>query len=219
MPSIGRHAVGAPGAASQSAGAALGSDGSRYEAEFGQNALDEINLLQRGNDYGWPTVEGTLGPAHEAHTAPLLTCDTDEASPSGLAFAGDSLWLATLQGERVYRIPVLGPGRLGEPSTLLDGQYGRLRTMVRAPDGSLWVTTSNRDGRGDPVNGDDRIIRVPLIRFVPARPVCGYRGGTGCCRGEGTGALVDGGDGRRSTGCCRRDGRRIPAARSGRPAG
>jgi glucose/arabinose dehydrogenase len=97
-------------------GLVWGPDGSLYEAEFGQNALDEINLLQRGNDYGWPTVEGTLGPAGEAHTAPLLTWDTEEASPSCLAFGGDS----------------------------------------------LWVTTSNRDGRGDPVNGDDRIIRVPL---------------------------------------------------------
>ena len=103
-----------------------------------------------------------MGPSGPGLTAPLLTWDTDEASPSGLAFAGGALWLATLQGERVYRIPVLGPGRVGEPSELLNGRYGRLRTVIRAPDGSLWVTTSNRDGRGQPVHGDDRIVRVPL---------------------------------------------------------
>jgi glucose/arabinose dehydrogenase len=143
-------------------GLAWGPDGSLYEAEFGQNTLDEINLLQPGNDYGWPTMEGTVGPASPTLTAPLLTWDTDEASPSGLAFAGDSLWLATLQGERIYRIALLGPGRVGSPNALLDGQYGRLRSVSLAPDGSLWVTTSNRDGRGQPVAGDDRIIRVPL---------------------------------------------------------
>ena len=143
-------------------GLAWGPDGSLYEAEFGQNTLDEINLLRPGRDYGWPTVEGTVGASSPNLTPPLLTWDTDEASPSGLAFAGDSLWLATLQGERIYRIPVLGPGRVGEPTALLDGQFGRLRTVARAPDGSLWVTTSNRDGRGDPVDSDDRIVRIRL---------------------------------------------------------
>jgi glucose/arabinose dehydrogenase len=145
-------------------GIAWAPNGRLYEAEFGQNTLDEINLLRPGGDYGWPTVEGTVGPSRPGLTPPLLTWQTFEASPSGLAFAGDSLWLATLQGERVYRIPLHGPGQVGRPVALLDGQFGRLRTAVRAPDGSLWVTTSNRDGRGDPVDGDDRIIRVPLIR-------------------------------------------------------
>jgi glucose/arabinose dehydrogenase len=143
-------------------GLAWGPDGSLYEAEFGQNTLDEINLLAPGNNYGWPAVEGTVGPANPNLTAPLLTWDTDEASPSGLAYAGDSLWLATLQGKRIYRIALLGPGRVGRPTALLDGRYGRLRSVGRAPDGSLWVTTSNRDGRGAPLEGDDRVIRVPL---------------------------------------------------------
>jgi len=143
-------------------GLAWGPDGSLYEAEFGQNTLDEINLLTPGGNYGWPTVEGTIGPTQPGLTAPLLTWSTDDASPSGLAFAGDSLWLATLQGQRVYRIPVLAPGRVGAPTAILAGQYGRLRTAARAPDGSLWITTSNRDGRGNPVAGDDRIVRLPL---------------------------------------------------------
>lgn len=143
-------------------GLAWGPDGSLYEAEFGQDSLDEVNRLEPGHNYGWPTVEGTIG-AHDPHlTAPLLTFATDDASPSGLAYAGGSLWLGTLQGKRVYRIPVLAGGRLGPPTALLDGDYGRLRTVATAPDGSLWVTTSNRDGRGDPTGSDDRIIRIPL---------------------------------------------------------
>jgi glucose/arabinose dehydrogenase len=149
-------------------GLAWGPDGSLYEAEFGQDTLDEINLLEPGKNYGWPTVEGTVGPANPTLTAPLLTWDTGDASPSGLTYAGDSLWLATLQGERVYRIPLLGEGiegrKVGRPSSILDGVYGRLRTVVLSPDGSLWVSTSNRDGRGSPGSTDDRIIRVPLTR-------------------------------------------------------
>jgi glucose/arabinose dehydrogenase len=143
-------------------GLAWGPDGSLYEAEFGQSALDELNRLQPGSNYGWPDVEGTIGSTDSKFTRPLLTWPTGDASPSGLAFAGGALWMATLQGKRVYRIPVLGPGRVTTLEPILTSDYGRLRTVVRAPDGALWITTSNRDGRGDPVADDDRIIRVPL---------------------------------------------------------
>jgi glucose/arabinose dehydrogenase len=144
-------------------GLAWGPDGTLYEAEFGQHALDEINVLRPGADYGWPTVEGTIGPSRPNLRPPLLTFATDEASPSGLAFAGGALWLAALQGERLYQIPLLAPGRLSTPTAVLDHQYGRLRTVTLAPDGALWITTSNRDGRGSPVAADDRIIRLPLL--------------------------------------------------------
>jgi glucose/arabinose dehydrogenase len=144
-------------------GLAWGPDGTLYEAEFGQHALDEINVLRPGADYGWPTVEGTIGPSRPNLRPPLLTFATDEASPSGLAFAGGVLWLAALQGERLYQIPLLAPGRLSTPTAVLDHQYGRLRTVTLAPDGALWITTSNRDGRGSPVAADDRIIRLPLL--------------------------------------------------------
>ncbi len=141
-------------------GLAWGPDGSLYEAEFGQDTQDEINLLRPGHDYGWPTDEGKTGPTRPNLTRPLITWSTDDASPSGLAFLDGSLWLGTLQGKRVYRIPLAAPDRAGTPVSLLTGRYGRLRTVAAAPDGSLWVTTSNRDGRGDPVADDDRIIRI-----------------------------------------------------------
>ena len=137
-------------------------DGTLFEAEFGQNSMDEINRLTAGANYGWPDAEGSGGSHAPRFTAPLLTFGTEVASPSGLAYAGGSLWLAALQGKRLYRIPVLADGRLGPPAMLLDDQFGRLRTVVRAPDGALWVTTSNRDGRGDPTAADDRIVRIAL---------------------------------------------------------
>lgn len=144
-------------------GLAFGPDGKVYEAEFGQNSQDEINLLEAGKDYGWPSVEGDNGSA-PGKTAPLATFSTSDASPSGLVYAGGSLWLAALGGERLYRLPLTGGAGsgIGDPQVLLEGEYGRLRTVVTAPDGALWVTTSNRDGRGDPADDDDRIIRIPL---------------------------------------------------------
>ena len=67
--------------------------------------------------------------------------------------------MAALRGQRLFQVPVGGDGALGEPVSLFIGQYGRLRTVAAAPDGTLWFTTSNRDGRGSPRDGDDRILQ------------------------------------------------------------
>ncbi|HEX2313298.1 MAG TPA: PQQ-dependent sugar dehydrogenase [Thermomonospora sp.] len=136
-----------------------------YATEFGQDRFDEINLIERGRNYGWPEVEGVQpGGGDDRFTDPLLTWTTAEASPSGLAYAGGSLWAAGLRGRRLWQVPVAPDGRVGRPVAHYDGRYGRLRAVVQAPDGSLWVTTSNRDGRGDPAEGDDRILVIPLER-------------------------------------------------------
>ncbi|WP_067706382.1 PQQ-dependent sugar dehydrogenase [Nocardia yamanashiensis] len=81
-------------------------------------------------------------------------------SPSGIAIAGDTLYMAALRGERLWTVP-LRAGATGNPRALLADRYGRLRTVAIAPDGALWLTTSNTDGRGDERAGDDRIIRFP----------------------------------------------------------
>jgi len=132
-----------------------------FATEFGQNTFDEINRIERGRNYGWPEVEGVGN--RRSFTDPLLTWSTAEASPSGLAIAGGSLWAAALRGERLWQVPLDGKGGVGRPVAHFDGRYGRLRAVVAAPDGrSLWVTTSNHDGRGDPREGDDRILVIPL---------------------------------------------------------
>ncbi|MEV4321356.1 PQQ-dependent sugar dehydrogenase [Microbispora rosea] len=132
--------------------------GHMYATEFGQNTYDEINLIEKGHNYGWPEVEGVGG--RPGYTDPLLTWSTAEASPSGLAYARGALWAAALRGERLWRVPVDGSGRAGRPAALYTGEYGRLRAVAVAPDGTLWVGTSNRDGRGSPRDGDDRILVV-----------------------------------------------------------
>jgi glucose/arabinose dehydrogenase len=76
-----------------------------------------------------------------------------------LAYLDGHLWLASLRGERLWRITVDG-ARARAPKAFFVGRYGRMRTVAVAPDGRLWVTTSNRDGRGDPQDGDDRILLV-----------------------------------------------------------
>ena len=133
--------------------------GRLWASEFGQNRFDEINLIQPGRDYGWPVVEGASDDPRFA--APLVTWPTSDASPSGVTIAGSTLYVAALRGERLWEVPLDGD-RTGTPHAELQGRYGRLRAVQLAPDGSLWILTSNRDGRGDPVGEDDRILRLTV---------------------------------------------------------
>jgi glucose/arabinose dehydrogenase len=135
--------------------------GRMFATEFGQDRFDEVNRIEKGHDYGWPVVEG-FGGDRKRYTPPLLTWTTDEASPSGLAFAGGSLWVGALRGERLWQVPLSANGTVGRPQAHFTGRYGRLRAVATAPDGSLWVSTSNRDGRGAPQPDDDRILVIPV---------------------------------------------------------
>jgi glucose/arabinose dehydrogenase len=139
-------------------GLAWDSHGRLWEAELGQDRFDEVNLIRKGRNYGWPLVEGRGDTRGGTLTNPKVTWPTDAASPSGAAVARGALYVGALQGQGVWRVPLHGT-RTGRPRLLFRGRYGRVRTVVRAPDGSLWLTTSNRDGRGSPRSGDDRIVR------------------------------------------------------------
>lgn len=138
-------------------GLAFTPDRRMWASEFGDHTWDELNLIVRGKNYGWPAVEGRS--ADKRFVNPLAQWHTDQASPSGLAYADGSLWLGALHGARLWQVPVHG-SEVGRSQSWFVGDFGRLRTVVRAPDGDLWVTTSNRDGRGQPEKGDDRILVV-----------------------------------------------------------
>ena len=140
-------------------GLAWDANGQLWAAEFGQNTWDELNRIEAGGNYGWPEVEGRSD--EDRFVNPVRQWSTDEASPSGIAIAGNAVYMAGLRGARLWQIPIPG-GKAGQPKALLTGDYGRLRSVGVAPDGSLWVTTSNRDGRGEPRGNDDRIIRLTL---------------------------------------------------------
>jgi glucose/arabinose dehydrogenase len=138
-------------------GIAWSSDGTLYASEFGQDTWDELNIIEPGGNYGWPDAEGVAEV--EGLIDPVQQWPPAEASPSGMAISGDAAYIANLRGSRLREIPLSAP----ETSTdLLVDELGRLRDVVVAPDGSLWVLTSNTDGRGTEREGDDRIVRVDL---------------------------------------------------------
>lgn len=93
---------------------------------------------------------------------PVAQWKTSEASPSGIAFSDGSVWLAALKGERLWRVPLNGTKALAAPEAFLTGQYGRLRTVLAAGAGKLWVLTNNTDSRGTPKPGDDRILELDV---------------------------------------------------------
>lgn len=130
-------------------------DGRMFASEFGQNTWDELNVIEPGANYGWPEVEGV----GDGYVSPVAVWATSDASPSGLAVTDEAVYLAGLRGERLWRVPLTDDG-VGTPQALLVGELGRLRAVEPAPDGSLWVVTGNTDGRGDPRDGDDRVLRV-----------------------------------------------------------
>ncbi|SDJ97333.1 PQQ-dependent sugar dehydrogenase [Nonomuraea jiangxiensis] len=140
-------------------GLAWDGQGRMYATEFGQNTWDEINQIVAGGNYGWPTCEGNCG--NSSFRNPIVTWTTAQASPSGLAYANNTLFAAGLRGQRLWAVPLTGSGSAGTPVAEFQSAYGRLRAVAVGPDGWLWVATSNRDGRGTPVAQDDRIIRVP----------------------------------------------------------
>jgi glucose/arabinose dehydrogenase len=130
----------------------------------GPEGYDEVNLITPGGNYGWPRVIGSATGSGK-FIAPLRVY-RDAIAPSGATFLerAGSAWtgdyfLAALRGEELRRL-VLEDGRVVVDEPLLHGTYGRLRTVKEGPDGCLYVLTSNRDGRGTPQQGDDRILCV-----------------------------------------------------------
>ena len=144
-------------------GIAFGPDGTPYASELGHRTWDEVNVLRAGADYGWPATEGIAGSTGEA---PIATIHPDEASPSGVAYAEGSLWIGALGGRRLWQLPVENGAATADPIAHFVGGYGRIRTVEVAPDGALWIITSNTDratwGGTAPRPGDDRILRVEV---------------------------------------------------------
>jgi glucose/arabinose dehydrogenase len=144
-------------------GIAWADDGTLFATEFGQNTWDELNVIEAGANYGWPEVEGIAGQG--GYVDPVQQWDPAEASPSGLAHADGTLFVANLRGEVLRSVPVADPSTSQEHWS---GEHGRLRDAVVAPDGRLWVLTNNTDGRGNPGADDDRILAVEVSAPSPA---------------------------------------------------
>jgi len=137
---------------------AIAFDGKQlWAVEFGDKTADELNRIVAGADYGWPQTQGRTTDA--GITSPAVQWPTDDAGPAGIAIRNGVAWIACLTGKCVYRVRLSATGA-GEPQRLLNDTYGRLRRIVPAPDGSLWLVSNNTDGRATPRPGDDRILRL-----------------------------------------------------------
>jgi glucose/arabinose dehydrogenase len=144
-------------------GLAWDANGTLYVSEFGPDRNDEINVIQPGGNYGWPQFTGPTDDP--ALVDPIFVQQPPDASWSGIEVPKQSLvpqWdgdvlVAALRGQRLWRVDVDDPT---QSEALYQGEYGRLRDIEQAPDGSLWLLTSNSDRRGD--GTPDRIIRLAV---------------------------------------------------------
>lgn len=141
-------------------GLAFDTSGRLWATEFGSKDADELNPIAPGGNYGWPFVEGTGNDPQYVDPAAQWS-PTSLASPSGVAIVNDVAYVASLRGEVLWQVPLVGD-RAATPIALDLGDLGRLRTVEALPDGTLLLTTSNTDGRGDPRDGDDRVIILRL---------------------------------------------------------
>lgn len=140
------------------------SEGRMYATEFGPDSDDEINLIRKGVNYGWPEAQGE--ETGDGRFEPALVNYEDVIAPSGATFVSmpGSAWsgdfmFANLVSEQLRRVELDGTS-VGANVALFEGELGRLRTIVEGPDGALYVLTNNTDGRGTPREGDDRVVRI-----------------------------------------------------------
>ncbi len=125
-----------------------------YAVDESTAGPDGLDVVEEGSDHGWPTARPGTVP-------PVLEVPDPEGGLGGCAAAGTTVFLGALDGQRVHVAQIDNAGTvLEEPEELLTGRYGRLRTVVLDPEGALWITTSNRDGIGAPVEEDDRVLRI-----------------------------------------------------------
>lgn len=137
-------------------------DGNLWSTEHGRSGVrsgfDELNFITKGGNYGWPDTEGD--ETKEGMTPPVLHSGAEDTwAPASAHFFGGSIFFGGLRGEALYEA-VLTEGNSVQLRTHLKGDFGRIRTVTRGPDSALYLTTSNRDGRGTPDTEDDKIIRL-----------------------------------------------------------
>jgi len=128
-----------------------------YASEHGQTRNDEINIIVKGENYGWPIEEcNALN-----YQKPVRCYSEFTLAPSGIAFYNNNLYVAGLRGTQLRKIVFDKDGKAILNEVELFKNLGRIREVVEH-DGYLYIATSNRDGRGIPKINDDRIIRVKL---------------------------------------------------------
>ena len=145
-----------------------------FETEHGPSGFDgpgggdEVNILERGKNYGWPVIHHRA--THEGMESPLLEYTPACAPGSGMFYRGaafpqfkNNFFFGCLRGTRIIRVTLDGR-RVVSQENLLEGKYGRIRDIAEGPDGLIYFSTSNRDGRGQSASDDDRILRLVPVK-------------------------------------------------------
>ena len=145
-----------------------------WETEHGPSGFDgpgggdEVNIIERGKNYGWPVIHHRM--THEGMESPILEYTPACAPASGMFYRGSSFpqfrgnfFFGCLVGERIIRVAMNGRTVVSEEN-LLEKKYGRIRDIAEGPDGLIYFSTSNRDGRGRPAQDDDRILRLVPVK-------------------------------------------------------
>lgn len=144
-------------------GLAWDDEGGLWSTEHGRSGVlsgyDEVNFIEKGANYGWPEIQGD--ETREGMRAPAAHSGATKTwAPASLAYRDGVLYFAGLRGEALYQVPIVSRGTLGDVTERFTGEYGRLRAVSVDAEGSLFFSTSNKDGRGKPQGGDDRVITL-----------------------------------------------------------
>ncbi|HXG64406.1 MAG TPA: PQQ-dependent sugar dehydrogenase [Blastocatellia bacterium] len=148
--------------------------GLQFQTEHGPSGFDgpgggdEANIVEQGKNYGWPVVHHEQ--SREGMVSPLLEYTPAVAPASAMFYSGSAFpqfrgnfFFGNLKGQRIIRVELDGR-RVVRQERLLEGKYGRIREMAEGPDGAIYFSTSNRDGRGSPAQNDDRILRLVPVK-------------------------------------------------------
>jgi glucose/arabinose dehydrogenase len=133
--------------------------GMLYESEHGASMNDEINIVTNGGNYGWPIVQGNENQS--GYISPLRVYTDFTLAPSGIAFYQNKLYVTGLRGSQLRVLNLSNDGKTITSEEIFINDIGRIRDVVEH-DGFLYISTSNRDGRGIPLSGDDKILRIKL---------------------------------------------------------
>ncbi len=137
-------------------------NGILWETEHGpsgfESGFDEINIIEKGGNYGWPILTGDQ--EREGFVSPInQSGPSDTWAPAGLTYSDGKLYFGGLRGEALYVAEIEGE-QIKSFNPYFKNMFGRIRAVTLGPDGNLYFSTSNRDGRGIRQNNDDKIIKI-----------------------------------------------------------
>jgi glucose/arabinose dehydrogenase len=149
-----------------------------YSSEHGPSNDDEINIIQKGRNYGWPTVQGFCNTPNEtafcrdsnvfepifAWTPTLAVAGIDFYNSDLIPEWKNSLLVTSLKASRITQLLLNQSGTsVLNTKDFYTGTFGRLRDICISPEGKVYVAVSNRDGRGNPINDDDKIVEISPV--------------------------------------------------------